>query len=100
MTFSIIKFRPKTISDANLFISDWCSGCAKANPVIGSLSSTNRVDVNCCEIINRSFLHHKHEEEYPAELIVSNQLPTCTAYIKRVSNDPYYCDKTLDMFGH
>ena len=68
-------YRPSNGTEADLFMDEFCSKCAK-NPI--SINAKKQ-----CNILGRMMSLSTDDKNYPAQLIIINDKPVCTAFKDR-----------------
>lgn len=90
------RYRPSNGTAGDIFMSEFCEQCVKANMAEDS-------DRAPCPILGRMMGYGIDAPEYPDELTYDeNNDPTCTAFVHEddeLTKAEPRCDATIDLFG-
>jgi hypothetical protein len=90
-------YRPSNGTEGECFISSWCGTCERS----GGPGKPDDVgeELTGCSITGRTMLYDIEDADYPAEWILVDGNPRCTAWIPLGDPIPApRCQDTIDMF--
>jgi hypothetical protein len=87
-------YQPSNGTEGDIFISEWCSKCAKDKAMREGEPLDECDDDEVCQILGASFRGEAKEWVYGPD-----GQPMCTAFHEPGTPEPYRCPATPDMFG-
>ena len=91
-------YRPSNGTEGECFIGEWCGSCERSGA--DGKPDDEGHELMGCSILSRTFRYDADDPEYPAEWVIGDHGPECTAWIPLGDPVPTpRCPVTPDMFS-